>query len=296
MPQPLLGPSVADAAESGVAIKSATPARVGTNGRPGAKPAVKSAARRSPAAKNGGLAAAAAAAAGDEDGGTRQMFDKRTLRRDGAGPFTAAIASWLESAAPEAIAAAADGSKAGSGANGRTKQQRRATVRAYIRKRPLFEHECERGEFDVVSVLRPPRVDAPAGSAPQGHSDGTETEGSEDGSDAAAELPPRALTVHHCLHEADLRTRFIRHVSHRADAVFDDKATNGMVYKHAMAPLVSSAARGGVGALFSFGQTGSGKTHTCNALERMAASQLFKVSQRAARGRSGALRGSIGFT
>ncbi|KAG8463118.1 hypothetical protein KFE25_011115 [Diacronema lutheri] len=249
MTQPLLGPSEAEAAEAGVTLSEPTGANAG---RPPLAPRLSTgrAKPRSPAAAHGGLAAAAAAAEDAHGAGTRQMFDKRTLRREGASVFAAAIAQWLASPANEAVAAAADDYDGGGA--GRAAPTGRATVRAYIRKRPLFDNERERGEFDVVSVARAPR----AGGVP-------------------ADTPPRALTVHLCLHEADLRTMFVRHVSHTAAAVFGESSTDEAVHAHAMAPLVSSAAAGGVGALFSFGQTGSGKTHTCDALERMASAQLF---------------------
>lgn len=260
MTQPLLGPSEAEAAEAGVTLSEPTGANAG---RPPLAPRLSTgrAKPRSPAAAHGGLAAAAAAAEDAHGAGTRQMFDKRTLRREGASVFAAAIAQWLASPANEAVAAAADDYDGGGA--GRAAPTGRATVRAYIRKRPLFDNERERGEFDVVSVARAPR----AGGVP-------------------ADTPPRALTVHLCLHEADLRTMFVRHVSHTAAAVFGESSTDEAVHAHAMAPLVSSAAAGGVGALFSFGQTGSGKTHTCDALERMASAQLFNVSARAAAQRS----------
>lgn len=94
-----------------------------------------------------------------------------------------------------------------------------------MRKRPLFAHEHERGEFDVVSV-------APGGAS---------------------------VTVHACLMKPDLKRMFARHVTYCGAAAFGEEAADDDVYAAAAAPLVAAAAAGRPAALFMYGQTGSGK-------------------------------------
>ncbi|KAJ1636712.1 hypothetical protein T492DRAFT_861290 [Pavlovales sp. CCMP2436] len=120
-----------------------------------------------------------------EEGGSRQMFDKRTLRRHDAPAFVVAIESWRSSGESEVVAAAAEKRGAqGGGGHGR------ATLKAFVRKRPLFAAEVAKGEFDVITDDTPSE-DVAADPATTAH----------------PPLPPCGLTVHHCLHGADLRSK-----------------------------------------------------------------------------------------
>ncbi len=70
---------------------------------------------------------------------------------------------------------------------------------------------------------------------------------------------------------------FVKHQEFPASRAFGDAAENEEVYDGAASALVWGALEGGVGALFMYGQTGSGKTHTMQAIERMAAEDLFAL-------------------
>jgi len=126
----------------------------------------------------------------------------------------------------------------------------------YIRKRPMFERDARRSDFDVLTVVAAPiREDAVA-------EDVVTYKGQE--------------IVHHaCMFEKDLSTPFVSHTQFPFDGVFDVGATNDDVYRHVGRPLLENALDGGLATLFVFGQTGSGKTHTMEAIERAAADELF---------------------
>jgi len=68
---------------------------------------------------------------------SRQMFDKRELRKRNKSIYLERLGSWRE--LQKEVPAGSDSRPS-------------SRVRVYIRKRPLFEHEERLGEFDVVSV------------------------------------------------------------------------------------------------------------------------------------------------
>ena len=112
----------------------------------------------------------------------RQMIDKRQSRRVNRRSFVAAIAAWNERH-PKAAAAAREPLSARPPAQPKSRQR----VRVLARKRPLFEHETERGEFDIVSAL--------PGS--------------------------QQMAVHACCMHPDLRGMFIRHHEFGVCEAFD---------------------------------------------------------------------------
>lgn len=162
------------------------------------------------------------------DPSTRQMFDKRHSRRDNRGPFAAAIQRWRLRQPPSPTAAPV------LDASG-------AAALFFVRKRPLFQHEFDKGEFDCVSV---------AGGG-------------------------REMVVHNCQMHPDLKRMFVKHMYFPVSRGFGEAATDEQVFQSTAAPLVRLVGAGGVAALFMYGQTGSGKTHTMSALERRAADMLF---------------------
>ena len=177
---------------------------------------------------------------------TRQMFDKRESRRMNAKPFSAAVRRWRNrrvaaGGARKLTPKSGGGSRPGSPPGG---------VRVFVRKRPLFEHERARGEFDCVTVPAPP--------APLSAGDATE------------------VVVHNCQMHADLKRMFVKHSAFDVTRAFGENAGSEEVYETAAAPMVEGALSGRVGALFMYGQTGSGKTHTMEAIEKAATSALFR--------------------
>mmetsp|Transcript_16291 Transcript_16291/g.35671 ORF Transcript_16291/g.35671 Transcript_16291/m.35671 type:complete len:854 (-) Transcript_16291:107-2668(-) len=112
-------------------------------------------------------------------------------------------------------------------------------LRVCIRKRPLFPHERQQGEFDVISCV----------------------EGS--------------VVVHDARMQADMRNMYLNHHDFSFDAVFDEAADNNAVYVDSASETVRSVAAGGWGTIMMYGQTGSGKTYTMTSFYERAASQLF---------------------
>ena len=170
----------------------------------------------------------------DEEKVHRQMFDKRESRRMNRTPFSASVKRWRDKnlgANTEATTSVCN--DASSTAPG--------SINVYARKRPLFDPERKKGEYDVVSVK-----------------------------DA------NTAVVHNCQMHADLKRMFVKHCAYTlSGGVFDDKVQEHEVYARSAAPLVAQTLKGGVGALFMYGQTGSGKTHTMENIEKHAMDALF---------------------
>eukprot|EP00440_Ansanella_granifera_P036488 gb/GFBE01039589.1/.p1 GENE.gb/GFBE01039589.1/~~gb/GFBE01039589.1/.p1 ORF type:complete len:449 (+),score=133.21 gb/GFBE01039589.1/:1-1347(+) len=154
------------------------------------------------------------------------MFDKRELRRRNKTAYEERLALWRQTRMAEAVT---PGPEAAS-----------SRVRVYMRKRPLFEHEEQAEEYDVVTVRGGIQV-----------------------------------VVHNCLTKADLRTLYISHMGFQFAQAFDEGANDDDVYMQCAAPAVEHMLGGKVATLFMFGQTGSGKTHTMQGLIARASSHLF---------------------
>lgn len=163
-----------------------------------------------------------------EDDGeeTRQMFDKRLLRRKHRLVYEKWLDGW-KAQHPTPVAQSPPGLD-------------EKSVRVCVRKRPLFAHESENQEFDVVTVRGP------------------------------------EVVVHNCLTKANLRSLFVSHMGFHFARAFAEDCNDDEVYAQCGDPAVAHALGGGTATLFMFGQTGSGKTHTMQALLQRAAMQLFK--------------------
>lgn len=162
----------------------------------------------------------------------RQMFDKRESRRMNRAPFAASVKRWRNKHLAKRDATHADATCETSSSG---------SINVFARKRPLFDPEKKRGEFDVVSVA--------------------------DGATAV---------VHNCQMHADLKRMFVKHCAYTlSGGVFDETAQEHDVFARSAAPLVKRTLDGGVGALFMYGQTGSGKTHTMENIEKHAFESLF---------------------
>jgi kinesin family protein 2/24 len=120
----------------------------------------------------------------------------------------------------------------------------------FVRKRPMFERDIQKCNYDVLTVVRNDQetMDAPVGPE----------------------------MVHHaCMFDRSMVTPFIHHTQFPFDGVFDGNATNEDVYLDVGHPLLANVLMGHLATLFVFGQTGSGKTHTMRAIEHNVVQELF---------------------
>mmetsp|Transcript_9010 Transcript_9010/g.21475 ORF Transcript_9010/g.21475 Transcript_9010/m.21475 type:complete len:518 (-) Transcript_9010:188-1741(-) len=159
---------------------------------------------------------------------SRQMFDKNTLRRMHSNMFLPALQRFRAELPPVRA------------------EEVNPKLSVYVRKRPLFQKEADKGEFDTICAL------APAGENVSG-----------------------SCVVHNCLFQADLKTPYVNETAFAFDGVFDENCTTEQVYDHTARDLVNHALHGGVSSLLMFGQTGSGKTHTLTGIEELTAHDLF---------------------
>ena len=111
-------------------------------------------------------------------------------------------------------------------------------ISVFVRKRPLFGYEEERGDYDVVSVQRSRSLASTLNSDDSSHGD--------TGQDF--------VVVHNCFMHPDMRRMFVRPTSFPCSAAFGDDCTDDDVYEHIAAPMVRSAARGGVATVLMYGQ------------------------------------------
>jgi len=189
-----------------------------------------------------------------EAGVAAKAFDKNSLRLRNGSIFVDALAKWRA-------------------AHARCKPQppRRllpGMCAVYVRKRPMFERDTKRCDFDVLTVV---------GS---GAGDGDIASDSNSEDDSAEQPNTRHIgqeMVHHaCMFDRSLVTPFVHHTTFPYDGVFDAESSNEDVYHVVGRPLLENALAGNLATLFVFGQTGSGKTFTMRAIERMIAAELFK--------------------
>jgi kinesin family protein 2/24 len=116
-----------------------------------------------------------------------------------------------------------------------------ARIQVAVRKRPLFPHEQQKGDFDVVGC-------------------------GEDG-----------VWLHRTMMRADLRHMVCESLEFAfADGVFSAADDTDTVFSAKVQPLVlATTGAGGVSTVMCFGQTGSGKTFTTNGVADRAAAAIF---------------------
>jgi hypothetical protein len=162
-------------------------------------------------------------------------FDRNSLRRRNGQVFVNALESWRTANAHLLKTP--------------VRQMLPGTCSIYVRKRPMFDDDVRRCDFDVLTVIGASREEHPK----YGHE-----------------------VVHHaCLFDKSAVTPFIYHTRFPFDGVFGSESTNGDVYCTVARPLLVNALGGKLSTLFVFGQTATGKTHTMRALEQLAAEELF---------------------
>jgi len=183
--------------------------------------------------------------AGGDAAVAARSFDKNSLRLRNGAIFVEALECWRKANAQNALPQRPPPAS-----------MRRSPLACavYVRKRPMFDHELKRCDFDVLSVLRSA---AAPGQPPAG--------------------PSQEIIHHACMFDKSSVTPFILHTQFTFDGVFDVESTNEDVYKAVAKPLLETTSSGGqLATLFVFGQTGSGKTYTMRAMERLIAEDLFR--------------------
>lgn len=97
-------------------------------------------------------------------------------------------------------------------------------IKVCIRKRPIFKHEIDGFEFDVITCHNDDRV-----------------------------------IVHDARMHADMKKQILNHNEFQFDRVFDEKTTNEQIYFDTVEPLLHIACKGGYSTCMVYGQTGSGR-------------------------------------
>jgi len=127
-------------------------------------------------------------------------------------------------------------------------------VSVYVRKRPIFKYELDRGDFDVVAV-----DNASASSSQQ------QRQQQED-----------SVIISNCVMHSDMRRKLVKPSYFPCTKAFDENCTEDAIYFHIAQPMVQNSVRGGVSTLLMFGQTGSGKSHTMAGIEERAVWGVFE--------------------
>ena len=114
-------------------------------------------------------------------------------------------------------------------------------IKVCVRKRPLFPHEVNNGDYDATTVNG------------------------------------RVMIVHDGRMKPDMVHMEMKHHAFSFPRVFDELTSNDTVYASTASPLVRHASEGGTATVFMFGQTGSGKTYTMSAIHERAVAELFSL-------------------
>jgi kinesin family protein 2/24 len=170
---------------------------------------------------------------------TRLNLDKRSARKLNRKHFMAAIANIRSRLESGVKLFKPRSSGTGSG------------VSVFMRKRPLFVYEQQRGEFDVVTAS------------------------------ARSEV-----LIHNCQMHPDMKRMKITSVRYPCDRTFDTTATNEEVYDSAVSPLVLAVSQKGlVASIFMYGQTGSGKTYTMGSIIEKAVRHVYALGTKQSGGK-----------
>jgi len=116
-------------------------------------------------------------------------------------------------------------------------------VSIYVRKRPLFDYEKGRNDFDVIKVK--------------------ERQGE--------------VIVQNCVMHPDMRRMFVKPIRYPCSIAFDHQRSNEDVFDTIAYPLLKVALEGGIATLLMYGQTGSGKSYTIASIESNISSSLFQM-------------------
>jgi hypothetical protein len=175
---------------------------------------------------------------GNNESNPIRNMDKRTARREYRGAFINAITTYRKRGKDQS---STDDELTNPLRDISWVTESDQNIRVCVRKRPIFKHEIEDFEFDVVSAVS-----------------------------------GRLAVIHDGRMHTDMRRQFMNHHEFLFDKVFDEKTKNEDVYLSAVAPLVKFAAiEGGYCTCLVYGQTGSGKTFTMSSVYVQAAHDVF---------------------
>lgn len=161
---------------------------------------------------------------GEDNVTTRRNLDKRTARLLHSQSFASHIEQLRQGKRPVL----------------KPKSVRR-DVSVLVRKRPLFPHDVEQGDFDVVQV------------------------------------DPTSICVYKTQLESDMKTKSIQPYRVACSAAFGETATTDQLYQKALEPIFKQALRKDEPVtILMFGQTGSGKTWTMTGIEQQLVKELFR--------------------
>jgi kinesin family protein 2/24 len=183
------------------------------------------------------------------------VVDKRTQRRMDGLDYTKGIIKFRESIISTIPPAPPEGSP-GSPAvlsSSPASVPASSSVKVVIRKRPLFPHEEQKGEFDVITR-------DPASSGMQGM---------------------QAMYITLCGEKIRARrgvTKIITNVKYPCHQAFDETHSNADLYNGVAKPILEHACKGSTGTIFMFGQTGSGKTFTMSSIQEQIALDIFAAA------------------
>lgn len=157
-------------------------------------------------------------------------MDKRTARREYREAFVGAITEYQESIRPNRERRKAEP---------RVLDWGDGNIRVFVRKRPIFKHETDNYEFDVVTCL------------------------------------DKSIIIHDARMHADMKRQMMHHNTFEFDQVFDEHTSNESVYACTAKSLVDITLNGGFSTCLVYGQTGSGKTFTMTSVYEKAARDIF---------------------
>ncbi|GMH91077.1 hypothetical protein TL16_g11953 [Triparma laevis f. inornata] len=183
---------------------------------------------------------------GGEQKDTRRNLDKRTARLRHAPHFMAAVKHYrslnplFNSNHNHRDQLYFDNAMTNRSING---------VSVFVRKRPLFNYEQKRMDYDVVSVV----------------------------SDSNADFD--SVIVHNCVMHPDMKKMLHKPTKYKCSAAFDQFASNDDIFNNVGRPMVEKCLSGSIGTILMYGQTGSGKTYTMTAIEERATAALFDLIQ-----------------
>ena len=121
-------------------------------------------------------------------------------------------------------------------------------VSIVIRKRPIFDYEQNRGDYDVVNI--------------------------DNNSSSAMDK----VSIENCLMHPDMKTKLVKPLFFTAQAAFDEHCSNEDIYMNIAEPLVNNFAKEGIVAtILLYGQTGCGKSYTMSGIEERTAKGLFQA-------------------